>query len=109
MRKKTHKNLTWEVYIMKRKNSSDNSDFIENAILALQCTLPTVFARKEVPKLLGNTISAGTLANFASEGYGPPCIRNGRNAIYERESFLNWFCMYLEGGTQRIKAQKDKA
>ncbi len=65
--------------------------------------LPLIFARKDIPKYLGKSISIGTLANATSAGYGPPCIRNGRNTIYEKESFLEWFKVYLKGGLKAIK------
>ncbi len=54
----------------------------------LEGELPPVFPRKAVSKLLGGVICAGTLANLGSQG--PPFIRMGKHAVYERTSFLRW-------------------
>lgn len=50
--------------------------------------LPPIFARKAVPKLLGNAIAAGKLANLGK--IGPPYFFVGRNAVYDRKEFLEW-------------------
>ena len=63
-----------------------SNDLIEQ----LRADLPIVFARKEIERLLPGVISSKTLANYSSQGIGPPSYRHGRTVIYEREAFLNW-------------------
>jgi len=71
-------------------------------ISALRAELPPTFARTAVPKLTGEIISAGTLANEDSRGTGPAGVFYiGRKAVYERESFLAW----LETKLTRAKAK----
>jgi len=54
-------------------------------------TLPPIFGRTAVKELLGDTISAGHLANLDSRGEGPPKVRIGpRKVGYVRESFVAW-------------------
>ncbi len=81
---------------------------LESIIEKLNCTLPAIFARKEVPKLLGNCITTGTLANLQSSGLGPPSLRNGRNSVYEKETFLVWLKIYLGGGIKALKKIKNE-
>jgi len=56
----------------------------------MEKTLPPVFARTEVPRLFGNLISVGRLANLDSEGKGPRTIRIGRKTGYTRKDFIEW-------------------
>lgn len=57
----------------------------------LEQSLPAVFARKHVKKLLGGLISPGTLANLDSMGLGPSVkVRVGKHVGYERSSFIQW-------------------
>lgn len=64
---------------------------VNSLISALRAELPPTFARTAVPKLTGEIISAGTLANEDSRGTGPAGVfYMGRKAVYERESFLVW-------------------
>lgn len=56
----------------------------------LERTLPPILARTEVPKLTGNLISAGRLANLDSEGKGPRKIKVGRKVGYTRADFIAW-------------------
>ncbi|GFK92336.1 hypothetical protein NNJEOMEG_00160 [Fundidesulfovibrio magnetotacticus] len=68
----------------------------------LRAELPPTFARTAVPKLTGEIISAGTLANEDSRGTGPAGVfYMGRRAVYEREAFLAW----LEAKLTRAKAK----
>lgn len=60
---------------------------------ALRQTLPPIFPRKEIPKLLGNAISVGTIANLGKDG--PPYIRQSKHSIYEKNTFLEWYERYL--------------
>jgi len=76
---------------------------ISEAISKLDKSLPAVFARKNVSKLLGGAIEPGTLANLSSQGLSPPFICSGRNAIYLKEPFLIWFEVYLTRGIKGIK------
>lgn len=70
------------------------SDIVDVAIKALRETVPVIFRRCDIPKYFGNCLSVGTLANMGKEG--PPYVRQGRHAVYERESFLVWYRTYLE-------------
>ncbi len=71
----------------------------------LRAELPPTFARTAVPKLTGEIISAGTLANEDSRGTGPEGVfYMGRKAVYERESFLAW----LEKRLTRSKAKSPR-
>jgi len=68
----------------------------------LRAELPPTFARIAVPKLTGEIISSGTLANEDSRGTGPAGVFYiGRKAVYERESFLAW----LETKLTRAKSK----
>ena len=59
--------------------------------------LPPIFARKEVPQLLGNAIDDRTLANLQCRGMGPPSISNGKKSLFEKSSFVEWLIEYLKG------------
>ena len=77
-------------------------DSINPIIERLRAELPPTFARTAVPKLTGEIISSGTLANEDSRGTGPVGVfYMGRKAVYERESFLAW----LETRLTRSKAK----
>lgn len=64
------------------------ASLIDDAICALERELPAIFARHEIGRLLGGAIAPGTLANLGKEG--PPYIFVGRNAVFEKASFLAW-------------------
>lgn len=81
-----------------------SSELVKKMLIELRKELPTVFSRKVIPKYIGGSISCGTLANLASKGCGPPCICGGRNVIYEKESFLDWFELYLQGGIKAVES-----
>ena len=70
--------------------SLDQSDtnFGAYIIQKLEDELPIIFARSEIARLLGGTITAGTLANLGKNGLTYVLI--GNKAIYERSSFLEW-------------------
>lgn len=60
-------------------------------ISALRDHLPPTFARSAIPKLTGDIVAAGTVANQDSLGTGPAGLfYSGRKACYERELFLAW-------------------
>lgn len=75
----------------------------------LEKNLPPVFARSEVPRLLGNLISAGRLANLDCLGQGPRSIRLGRKVGYLRADFIAW--MRSRGGddSDNLKTQTKAA
>ncbi len=57
----------------------------------LSNSLPVVFGRTEVDKLLPGIINSKTLANLDSAGAGPSTYyKQGRKVFYEREVFLEW-------------------
>lgn len=56
----------------------------------LEKVLPPAFARTEVPRLLGNLISAGRMANLDCLGQGPRRITLGRKVGYTRTDFIAW-------------------
>jgi len=59
-------------------------------IQKLHLELPPIFSRKAVPQLMPGVFASQTLANLSSQGKGPPTIRIGRQACYERDAFLRW-------------------
>lgn len=77
------------------QNVSTDTSRILDVIKRLEETLPPIFARKAVPKLLGNAIAAGTLANLGKNG--PPYFFVGRNAVYDRKLFLDWLKTHING------------
>lgn len=84
------------------QNCVDNEDsFIKQCVESLRVVLPPIFARRVLPKYLGGVIAVGTIANLGKDG--PPYIQQGRNAVYEKESFLQWLKVYLEGGIKKVK------
>ena len=72
--------------------SSDK--FVEGILTSLAQELPPIFARKDIPRFFGSSLTVGTLANLGASK-GPPYIRRGRHAIYEKETFLSWFRTWL--------------
>lgn len=72
--------------------------FVAQCISALETSLPPIFARRAIPKYFGEAIALGTIANLGKDG--PPYVQQGRNAIYEKRTFLEWFQLYLEGGVK---------
>ncbi len=64
-----------------------NSD----AYSELAASLPPIIARTEVPKLTGNLISSGHLANLDCLGQGPKnVVKCGKKVGYTRDSFIEW-------------------
>ena len=64
---------------------------IDALLSRLESELPPTFARRAVPGLTGNIVSAGTLANEDSRGTGPRGLFYvGKRAVYERGAFLDW-------------------
>lgn len=70
-----------------------DDDRIQRIIQKLEESLPPIFTRTAVPKLLGGAIAAGTLANLGKDG--PPYVRAGHHVIYEKLEFLEWFRVWL--------------
>lgn len=62
--------------------------FVDTLFVRLANELPVAFTRREAAKLLGGVVCAGTLANLGKDG--PPFVRMGRHAVYEKASFLEW-------------------
>ena len=69
----------------------------EAIVFALEKALPPVFARKDIPRFFGGSLAVGTIANLGKAG--PPYVRRGRHAIYERAAFLVWYRSWLAGET----------
>jgi len=67
-------------------------------IKKLKAELPPLFGREAVPKLIPGVFSHQTLSNLFSQKKGPPTIKIGRKACYERDSFLQWLQTHLSGG-----------
>ena len=66
----------------------------------LEESLPVVFGRTEVEKLLPGIINSKTLANLDSAGEGPATYyKQGRKVFYERDSFLEW----LSGRIKKVE------
>ena len=74
-------------------NQSEET-FSSYIIKKLHEELPVVFSRSEIAKLLGGTISAGTLANLGKKG--PKYVLIENKAIYERTTFLEWLNMQIK-------------
>lgn len=68
---------------------------VEAMVSSLEKSLPPVFARKEIPRFLGGSLAVGTLANLGKAG--PPYMRCGKHAMYEKSTFLTWFREWLGG------------
>ena len=83
-------------------------ELIDNMVQQLEKALPPVFARKDLPEYFGSSLNPKTLANLGKAG--PPFIRrkkkcdgrggasserDGRHAIYCKETFLAWYRKYL--------------
>lgn len=68
---------------------------VEEMVRGLLAALPPVFARRDLPKYFGSSLPVGTIANLGKAG--PPYIRRGRHAIYERTAFLGWYRSWLAG------------
>lgn len=68
--------------------TQDETTIIDAALAGLEKELPAIFARHEVGRLLGGAIAPGTLANLGKEG--PPYVFVGRNAVFEKASFIKW-------------------
>jgi hypothetical protein len=63
---------------------------IKIIIDALDKSLPPVFGRSAVGKLMPGIITSKTLANLACKGEGPPTFKAGSKAILEKNTFLPW-------------------
>lgn len=79
---------------MDTKVTPKESSILISIKLNLEKSLPPVFARRAIPKLFGDSLTVGTLANLGKNG--PPFVRQGRHAVYERESFLAWYLTTLK-------------
>ena len=66
-----------------------SEEFINNTVNTLREAIPIIFRRKDIPKLFGGCLAVGTLANLGKNG--PPYARQGKHAVYERDSFLLWY------------------
>ena len=66
-----------------------SEEFIDNTLNILREAIPIIFRRKDIPKLFGGCLAVGTLANLGKNG--PPYARQGKHAVYERDSFLLWY------------------
>ena len=66
-----------------------------NILKSLEKSLPSVFGRSAVKKLMPGVIAPGTLANLDSQHQGPPCHRARGKVIYEKASFLAWLSRWL--------------
>ncbi|NTW88585.1 MAG: hypothetical protein HGB26_05565 [Desulfobulbaceae bacterium] len=63
----------------------------QTIIEKLEISLPDVFGRTEVERLLPGIINSKTLANLDSAGKGPSVYyKHGRKVVYEKEAFLQW-------------------
>ncbi len=91
---------------MEQNHVGNTHSFIELCLESLRTSLPPIFARRVLPKYLGGAIALGTIANLGKDG--PPYVQQGRNAIYEKESFLKWFQLYLEGGIKAVKTLEER-
>jgi len=76
---------------------------INHIINKLTESMPPVFTRKELPKLLGGILTVGHICNLDAAKQGPPRLRLKRHVIYERDSFLEWFKSYLENSKHSKK------
>lgn len=76
---------------------------INHIIDKLNESMPPIFTRKELPKLLGGILTVGHICNLDSSNQGPPRMRLRRHVIYERDSFLEWFKLYLENNKHNKK------
>lgn len=73
---------------------AEQAALVEAFIASLAQELPPVFARKDIPRFFGGSLAVGTLANLGPK-LGPPYIRRGRHAIYEKSQFLSWYRSWL--------------
>ena len=72
---------------------------IDGVIKDLSKSLPYVFGRSAILKLMPGIIAPGTLANLASQKKGPPCTVARGKVLYERDSFLAWLKGWLSNIT----------
>ena len=68
---------------------NQDDTLIEAAIAGLEASMPAVFARREIPKYVGGSLTVGTLANLGKDG--PPYFLVNKHATYEKNSFLKWY------------------
>ena len=78
----------------KSKQEKVRDSFLVSVMDKLAAELPVIFTRKEIEKLLGGTISAGTLANLGKNG--PNYVIFSNKAVYEKSSFLEWLTTQLK-------------
>jgi len=71
-----------------------------DVIQKLQVELPPIFSRKAVPQLMPGIFASQTLSNLSSAKKGPPTIKIGRQACYEREAFLQWLQTRMTDGDE---------
>lgn len=95
MQRRKHKPIFEE---MRMEEKTETINFLETMFETLEKTLPPIFARRHIAKLLGGSIASGTLANMGKDG--PPYVRRGRNAIYEKSTFLKWLRAWLEASAE---------
>ncbi len=74
---------------------------------ALSNSLPAVFGRSAISKLMPGVIAPGTLANLASQKKGPPCTFARGKVLYERDSFLAWLKGWLDSNSAGESASSD--
>lgn len=60
------------------------------ALQQLRETLPPVFARTQVDKLLPGILTGKTLANMQSMGIGPVSFKIGSKTCFQRDLFIDW-------------------
>lgn len=71
------------------EDQKQDDTLIEDAITGLEASMPAVFARREIPKYVGGSLTVGTLANLGKDG--PPYFLLNKHATYEKNSFLKWY------------------
>lgn len=79
----------------------NDEQFVDEIIATLEKELPPIFARGQLPYLLGGALTIGSVANMQKNG--PPYVINSRKAIYSRPSFLAWYRQYLLSTSIRHK------
>jgi hypothetical protein len=81
---------------IKSSRQSDRETIVEGIRKAAE-TWPDIIPRKTAPRLIGETFSYGTLANFDSEGNGvPDSFRLGRQICYFKVRLVEWLISRLE-------------
>ncbi len=66
-------------------------DVITKAFEQAAADWPSPFVpRKRIEKFTGGAISSKTLANFDSQGLGPPSFKLGRDRVYIKDRLVEW-------------------